>query len=136
MPSDGSEQSTIPPDRYFRVWLNDLVKGTQDVLENAQNMGLKDWQEKALSAELALYKNMAELVDTGSVGPHNSIRPVDPRIIGQVRDALDRWSDGLVSLPASANAEQRSKATNTAKAIERIRTYLAAYPVAEPEPRS
>lgn len=125
--SEASDEGFYP---NFRAWLTDLIAGTHDVIENADRMGLKDWQREELEAEAGLYANLAELLDTGKPTT-GSPAPVDREIIGQVQATLDRWAARFPEAEQmDLSPSQTADLERTKKAVSMLQPYVGSYPVA------
>ncbi|TMG41783.1 MAG: hypothetical protein E6H90_15055 [Chloroflexi bacterium] len=99
------------------------------MIENADRMGMNDWQKQALRAEAALYANLGRLVDSG-VPITPSPPPVDRKIIDQMEAALDRWMAHYPELEQQElDAAQRAEVQRSKEAVAVLRQYIASYPV-------
>lgn len=129
----GDMEEFSNPRTFFRDWLGNLIAGTKDVLENAGRLRLTERQQRSLEAELALYANLADLVEAGTPPLASFLAPVDHDIIEQLRANIDHWTNRVISevndLPI--NEDRRSEFMDTLKTADTIRAYLSGYPVAQ-----
>jgi len=117
--------------KFYRDWFGDLISQTQNVIGSADALRLSDAQRRSLTAEAALYSDLAELLNTGVPPPPSAPVPVDPSVIEQVRAGVDRWTGRLWEADdIDLTDAQRSDFTESARISDLIRAYLASYPTA------
>jgi hypothetical protein len=119
------------PSTFFHDLMHNLRAGAAGVSAQADRLPLTEQGKTSLEAEVALYSDLAKLVDTGVPPPPSARTPVDPSIIDHVRSLVAIWTDRVKTeadgLPVSE--AERSEFKETLKTADAIRAYLESYPI-------